>query len=67
MAFWQIFSAGFEISDENGIVLGKINIAPTEKWSETASALDVSEGVHSLFLTYKGSETVSLSEISFSR
>lgn len=57
----------FEISDESGKILGKIEIAPTEKWSEASSALDVSEGVHSLFLTYKGSETVALSEIAFDR
>lgn len=55
----------FEITDETGKILGKADISPSDSWTKISCKIDVSDGVHSLFLTYKGSGMVSLMELGF--
>lgn len=57
----------FEISDESGKVLGKVTVSPSENWAESSCNMDISAGVHSIFLTYKGSELVSLLSLKFGK
>lgn len=59
-------SGSYEITDESGAVLGSIPVSPSEKWVKTSAKLNAAHGEHSLFLTYRGTETTELMEIEFS-
>lgn len=58
-------SGVFEITDETGKILGSAAVSPSEEWCKTECGLDASKGVHSLFLTYKGSGMTSIMELEF--
>lgn len=58
-------SGAFEISDESGKSLGTVPVSPSESKNETSCVLNAKKGAHALFLTYKGSGTVSLYELKF--
>ncbi|MGN0675857.1 MAG: carbohydrate-binding protein, partial [Oscillospiraceae bacterium] len=55
----------FEITDETEKILGKADVSPSASWTKISGNIDVPDGVHSLFLTYKGSGMVSLIELEF--
>ena len=55
----------FEITDESSAVLGSTVVSPSEEWTKAVCTLDVSEGIHSLFLTYKGGGMLSLLSLEF--
>lgn len=54
----------FEISDENGVI-GTVQLSPADSWSKVSCKLNVSGGVHPLYLRYKGSGMADLMEINF--
>ena len=55
-----------ELSTEiGGEKIGEITISPSESWMDAAASVSVENGVHALYLTFKGTGLMDLSAIAF--
>lgn len=50
---------------EDGPVVGKIELSDCEEWMVFEGIVNVPDGVHGLFLTYKGNKKVQLLTVAF--
>ena len=57
-------SASFELraDNENGEVCANVNLTPSTEWTSTTAKVQISRGIHAIYLTYRGEGTASLLE-----